>query len=167
MALGPFNAGTGVETPVNGVISEEEFEKLPEDEKNHGMWVIPDAGGSGGGGTQDNSSHVSQEQVGVPGGIATLGGDGKLTVSQRPEIDAFTREETTGMIGGAVTGHNTDTAAHGDIRASVAGVEAAVRGLELKYGTDIKENPFTVSFGSLDDLEVTGVWNASQSRVEF
>ena len=25
---------------------------------------------------QDNSNYVSQEQVGVPGGIATLGGDG-------------------------------------------------------------------------------------------
>lgn len=38
----------GVETPVNGVISEEDFENLPEKEKNHGMWVVKGAGGGGG-----------------------------------------------------------------------------------------------------------------------
>lgn len=121
----------------------------------------------GGGSSPDNSGFVSQEQVGVPGGIATLDGDGKLTGSQRPEIDAFTREETASKISDAVSGHNTDAAAHGDIRASVADVAASVRGLELKYGTNIKENPFTVSFASIGDVEITGVWNAAMSRVEF
>lgn len=111
--------------------------------------------------------YVSQEQVGVPGGVATLGGDGKLTVSQRPEIDAFTREETAGKITDAVRTHNSDTGAHGNIQAKVADVAASVRALELKLGAEVTENQFTVSFGSLRDVEITGVWNASQSRIEF
>lgn len=36
----------GVSTPVQGVLSQEEFDKLPEEEKSKGMYVIPD-GSSG------------------------------------------------------------------------------------------------------------------------
>lgn len=108
-----------------------------------------------------------QNRVGVPGGIATLGGNGKLTVSQMPEIDTYTREEIEDMTGDAVANHNAAGDAHGDIRALVAELAAAVQTVELKYGTSVKENAFTVSFGSLNDVVVTGVWNAEQSRIEF
>lgn len=115
----------------------------------------------------DNSGSVSQEQVGAPGGIATLGGDGKLTASQVPAIDAYTKAATDSKVSGAVSTHNADQTTHGDIRASVADVAMSVQALELKYGTNVTANAFAVSFASLGDVEVTGVWNASQSRIEF
>lgn len=115
----------------------------------------------------DNSNFVSQEQVGVPGGIATLGGDGKLTASQVPKMDAFTKEECEGVVRDSVETHNTSSDAHGEIRASVASVAASVRALELQLGADVTDNAFAVSFDSLDDVVVTGVWNASLSRIEF
>lgn len=39
--------------------------------------------------------------------------------------------------------------------------------IELKFGTNVTKNPFSATFGSLDGLTVTGVWNADQARVEF
>lgn len=35
----------GVSTPVNGVISQKDFDALPEKQQNHGVYFIPDAGG--------------------------------------------------------------------------------------------------------------------------
>lgn len=115
----------------------------------------------------ENNNTLTQDQVGVPGGLATLGGDGKLTTSQMPAVDAYTKEQTDGKISGAVSAHNSNAAAHGDIRSQVADVAASVQAIELKYGTNVTQNAFTVSFASLSDVTVTGVWNASQSRIEF
>lgn len=39
--------------------------------------------------------------------------------------------------------------------------------LELMYRTQVSGNPFTVSFGDMTDLVVTGVWNDTLKRVEF
>ena len=39
--------------------------------------------------------------------------------------------------------------------------------LELMYNTDVNGNPFTVTFESLTGLVATGVWNATQKRLEF
>ena len=115
----------------------------------------------------EDSKFIGSDRVGVPGGMATLGADGKLTKSQMPEIDAYTKRQTDELIDGDVTTHNTDASAHGDIRAAVSAVEASVKVLELKYGTDITGNPFSVGFMTLDGVVVTGVWNASLGRIEF
>ena len=37
---------------------------------------------------------ITTEQVGTPGGLATLDANGKLTASQRPDIDAYTKQQT-------------------------------------------------------------------------
>ena len=34
---------------------------------------------------------VRTNQIGVPGGVATLDADGKLSESQRPAVDAYTK----------------------------------------------------------------------------
>jgi len=115
----------------------------------------------------DDSKYLTTEQVGTPGGLATLDANGKLTVSQRPDIDAYTKQQTDDLVDQDVAAHNTDETAHGDIRASIASVEAAVKAIELKYGTDITKNPFSVGFVTLDDVNVTGVWNSSLGRIEF
>ena len=45
---------------------------------------------------------VRTNQIGVPGGIATLDADGHLTESQRPAVDAYTKAETDQRISAAV-----------------------------------------------------------------
>ena len=110
---------------------------------------------------------VRTNQIGVPGGSATLDADGHLTESQRPTVDAYTKAQTDQKISSAVDAHNSAENAHGDIRASVAAMNASIKAIELKFGTNVTKNPFSATFGSLDGLTVTGVWNAEQARVEF
>lgn len=110
---------------------------------------------------------VRTNQIGVPGGIATLDADGHLTESQRPTVDAYTKAQTDQKISSAVDAHNSAENAHGDIRASVAAMNASIKAIELKFGTNVTKNPFSATFGSFDGLTVTGVWNAEQARVEF
>lgn len=110
---------------------------------------------------------VRTNQIGVPGGIATLDADGHLTESQRPTVDAYTKAQTDQKISSAVDAHNSAENAHGDIRASVAAMNASIKAIELKFGTNVTKDPFSATFGSLDGLTVTGVWNAEQARVEF
>lgn len=110
---------------------------------------------------------VRTNQIGVPGGIATLDADGHLTESQRPTVDVYTKAQTDQKISSAVDAHNSAENAHGDIRASVAAMNASIKAIELKFGTNVTKNPFSATFGSLDGLTVTGVWNAEQARVEF
>ena len=110
---------------------------------------------------------VRTNQIGVPGGVATLDADGKLSESQRPAVDAYTKVQTDQKISSAVDAHNSAENAHGDIRASVAAMNASIKAIELKFGTNVTKNPFSATFGSLDGLTVTGVWNADQARVEF
>ena len=110
---------------------------------------------------------VRTNQIGVPGGIATLDADGHLTESQRPTVDAYTKAQTDQKISSAVDAHNSAENAHGDIRASVAAMNASIKAIDLKFGTNVTKNPFSATFGSLDGLTVTGVWNAEQARVEF
>ena len=110
---------------------------------------------------------VRTDQIGIPGGIATLDADGKLSESQRPTVDAYTKAQTDQNISTAVDAHNSADTAHGDIRASVAAMNASIKAIELKFGTNVTKNPFSATFGSLDGLTVTGAWNAEQARVEF
>lgn len=110
---------------------------------------------------------VRTNQIGVPGGIATLDADGHLAESQRPTVDAYTKAQTDQKISSAVDAHNSAENAHGDIRASVAAMNASIKAIELKFGTNVTKNPFSATFGSLDGLAVAGVWNAEQARVEF
>lgn len=110
---------------------------------------------------------VRTNQIGVPGGIATLDADGHLTESQRPTVDAYTKAQTDQKISSAVDAHNSAENTHGDIRASVAAMNASIKAIELKFGTNVTKNPFSATFGSLDGLTVAGAWNAEQARVEF
>lgn len=110
---------------------------------------------------------VRTNQIGVPGGIATLDADGHLTESQRPTADAYTKVQTDQNISTAVDAHNSADTAHGDIRASVAAMRGSINAIELKFGTNVTKNPFSATFSSLDGLAVNGVWNAEQARVEF
>lgn len=101
-----------------------------------------------------------------------------------PALDVVSRED----LEKAIEEHNTDLASHADIRQAipaaveahnsasdvhpklqmvVGGIDARLAVLELKYGTNITGNSFTVTFASLVGLVVTGVWNETYQRVEF
>lgn len=101
-----------------------------------------------------------------------------------PALDVVSRED----LESAIAEHNTDPASHEDIRQAiptaveahnsasdvhpelqtvVGGIDARLSVLELKYGTNITGNSFTVTFASLVGLVVTGVWNETYQRVEF
>lgn len=115
----------------------------------------------------DQNVFLTNEKVGVPLGLATLDANGKLSKSQQPELDAYTKQQTDNLVTEDIAAHNEDSTAHGDIRASVDKLDAALKAFELKFATDIKSNPFNVTFTSLTGVIVTGVWNAAQGRIEF
>lgn len=88
-------------------------------------------------------------------------------VLKKSPMEAYTKAETDQRISAAVDAHNGAENAHSDIRASVAAMNASIKAIELKFGTNVTKNPFSATFGSLDGLTVTGAWNAEQARVEF
>lgn len=115
----------------------------------------------------ENNNYLTNENVGVPGGLATLNASGELTESQRWEVDAYTKAQADQKVSDAVNTHNTSPTAHPDILAAVAALETEVEALNLKFGTDVTGNAFSVTFSTLDDVIVTGIWNTAQARIEF
>ena len=59
----------------------------------------------------DDSKYIGSDRVGVPLGLATLGADGKLTKSQCPDVDAYTKQQTDDLVDGDVAAHNADASA--------------------------------------------------------
>lgn len=66
-----------------------------------------------------------------------------------------------------IDAHDTDSEAHPAIQNLSAALDSRLSLLELMYNTDVSGNPFTVTFESLTGLVATGVWNATQKRLEF
>ena len=66
-----------------------------------------------------------------------------------------------------IDAHNADTEAHPFLQNLNAALDSRLSLMELMYNTDVSGNPFTVTFDSLTGLEVTGVWNTNQKRIEF
>lgn len=66
-----------------------------------------------------------------------------------------------------IDAHNEDAEAHPAIHTEIDGLDTRLTLLELMYSTDVSGNPFTITFKELDGLQVTGVHNATQGRIEF
>ena len=88
---------------------------------------------------------------------ADLDESGKIPAGQLPDMD----------VSGSINTHNDDPAAHPALRNLISALDTRVALLELMYGTEVAGNPFVVTFGSLNDLTVSGVWNAPMERIEF
>ncbi len=67
----------------------------------------------------------------------------------------------------ALAKHRTDAAAHGSILGNISRLECEVKALKLRIDTNITANPFTVTFDTLDGLNVSGVFNAERGTVDF
>lgn len=63
--------------------------------------------------------------------------------------------------------HNTDKAAHPSILGTIDQFDSRLSLIELQYGTDVNGNPFRVTFENLDEVDVQGVWNQPQARIDF
>lgn len=81
--------------------------------------------------------------------------------------DPASHEDIRQAIPAAVQTHNEGEDTHPDIRASLGDLDGRLGVLELKYGTNITGNSFTVTFASLAGVVVTGVWNEAFARIEF
>ena len=82
-------------------------------------------------------------------------------------IDPASHADIRQAIPAAVDAHNSASDVHPELQVTVGGIDARLAVLELKYGTNITGNSFTVTFASLVGLVVTGVWNETYQRVEF
>lgn len=74
----------------------------------------------------------------------------------------------------AIKAHNADASAHGAIIGNISQLEGEVARLEgevseikLRIDTNITANAFSVTFGTLDGLSVSGVHNAARGTVDF
>ena len=91
----------------------------------------------------------------------------QLALSAAQLEQVYTKEETEERVRAAIARHDTDREAHAALHAALSSLENRLNTLELKYGANVTGNPFTVSFGDLTGLVVTGVWNQAYARVEF
>ena len=59
-------------------------------------------------------------------------------------------------------------AAEGEaVLAALEALETRVETLELKYGAEVTEHPFTADLAGLQNLTVTGIWDADAARIAF
>lgn len=97
----------------------------------------------------DPKKILSADDKNVPNGVAGLDENGKLPLSQLPDI--------SGIVNACIAEHNSSDAAHSSLQTQLQAVILRLQALELKYGTKITENQFAVTFETLDKVIVTGV----------
>jgi hypothetical protein len=68
---------------------------------------------------------------------------------------------------GLIDAHNIDPDAHPLIRTDLETTMARIGRLEDMFLNDITANPFLITFGNLNGVIVSGVWNQIQQRIEF
>lgn len=66
-----------------------------------------------------------------------------------------------------IQAHNIDPDAHAGLARRIQTVESDIARLRLQVGTGITTNAFSVTFDSLDGLEVEGVWNRDRAQIAF
>ena len=90
---------------------------------------------------------------------------------------------TKNMLGGVIIGDGITVDENGKINVkeittdptltiSGAAADAATTGvriklLEMVHGTDVNGISFVSAFGTLEGVELTGVWNKAASRIDF
>ena len=83
------------------------------------------------------------------------------------ECTAVSEEGCTWQAVGSGTSVRDTLGAMGDMENRLADMVSRVALLEMMFSTQVKGNPFTVTFESLEGLAVAGVWNTAQGRMEF
>lgn len=63
--------------------------------------------------------------------------------------------------------HNLDPESHPDLRVYIQTVEGDLSRLQLQVGTGVIKNPFSVTFETLDGVDVDGVWLKDRAQMAF
>ena len=79
----------------------------------------------------------------------------------------YSKEESDTLLATGIGAHNASEDAHPALLAFLSSLENRLDTLELKYGTGITGNSFSVTFANLTGVTVTGVWNKTNARIEF
>lgn len=79
----------------------------------------------------------------------------------------YSKEESDTLLATGIGAHNASEDAHPALQAFLSSLENRLDTLELKYGTSITGNSFSVTFANLTGVTVTGVWNKTNARIEF
>ncbi len=90
-----------------------------------------------------------------------------LALNSLQRGDAYTTAESDEMTAEAISTHNANPAAHPALQINAADISSRLNTLELKFGTNITANPFSVDFATLTGLTVTGVYNSEMARIEW
>lgn len=72
-----------------------------------------------------------------------------------------------GDISADVQAHNAAANAHPAILESLNEIKNRLLVVEAASGAEITANPFSATFGNLNGLKTTGIWNAAENRLEF
>lgn len=92
----------------------------------------------------------------------TIKTDETLTVKGAPADAKAVRDRINAI---KIETDKTLTVAHAAADAAATGVR--IKLLEMVHGADINGIGFVSAFDTLDDVELTGVWNKAASRIDF
>lgn len=90
-----------------------------------------------------------------------------LALNSMQKGEVYTKSESDAETASAIADHNTNANAHGSILGSLSRLEGEIETLNLKYSTNITANAFSVTFETIDELSVAGVYNTERGTVDF
>lgn len=116
-------------------------------------------------GTSAEEAGASAEEAAESAGKAKDEADRSTIEADRAKTEA---DRAAAIVGTdktlTIDGAAADAQATG---VAIADVSARLSMLELKYGTNITANPWSVAFDTLSGVNVTGVWNKNAQRIDF
>lgn len=108
---------------------------------------------------------ASARTAGQQAGIATQQAEAAESSKAAAAASAKRAEQFAKETEGRVTTDPTLTVKGAAADAAATGVR--IKMLEMMQGIDVNGISFVSAFGTLDGVELTGVWNKTTSRVEF
>lgn len=107
------------------------------------------------------SAQTAEQQAGIATQQAEAAESSKAAAAESAKRAERFAVETEGRV----TTDKTLTVSGAAADAAASGVR--IKMLEMMQGIDVNGISFVSAFGTLDGVELTGVWNKASSRVEF
>lgn len=115
------------------------------------------------------STHINSKVTDENGahGFRCSGEELQINVNGAWKKVASSEERGDNGFDEAIAAHNANTASHPSILAKIEDIEDKLLALSIAGGTEITANSFAVTYGSLDGTVSNGIWNKTNSRLEF